>query len=321
MLKKTLFCFHIPNLIPIFVSIMKVKFLLFFFLLPLLYFAQSKIRYKYELLGGIGTTNFLGDLGGANQVGTRFLRDYDFKATRPIISVGGRYRSDLRYAFKAMLEMGIVAGKDSYTKDIYRQNRNLSFSSPIIELSAQAEYYFIGVNRTNLYNISGVKGKKKRKYTMYAATGIGVFFYSPSAKYDGKRYRLRKLHTEGQGLEGGPKQYSNFNICIPIALGYNYIIDTRWSIGAELGFRKTFTDYIDDVSGTYYDKALLKQNYGDITVALADQSLGLLPTATMPNGDGSGAQRGETKYKDSYMFLEFNASYKFSKKRRTRSKF
>lgn len=300
---------------------MKVKILLFFLLLPLFYFAQSRIRYKYELLGGVGKTNFLGDLGGANQVGTHFLRDYDFKAIRPLISFGARYRPHRRYAFKSMLEMAIVAGKDSYTQDIYRQNRNLSFSSPIIELSVQAEYYFIGEKRTNLYRISGVKGKKKRKYTMYAFTGIGAFFYSPSAKYDGKRYRLRKLHTEGQGLPGGPKKYSNFNMCIPIGLGYNYIIDRRWSVGAELGFRKTFTDYIDDVSGVYYDKALLKQNFGDIAVALADPSLGTIPTATMPNGDGTGAQRGETKYKDAYMFLEFNVNYKFTKKRRTRSKF
>jgi len=300
---------------------MKKNFLIFFLVLPLIYFSQTRIRYKYEILGGIGTTNFFGDLGGANQVGTHLLKDYDLKATRPLISVGGRYRPHRRYAFKAMLEMAVVAGKDSYTKDIYRQNRNLSFSSPIIELSAQAEYYFIGEKRTNLYRISGVKGKKKRKYTMYAFTGIGAFFYNPTAKYDGKRYSLRKYHTEGQGLPGGAKKYSNFNMCIPIGLGYNYLIDRRWSLGAEIGFRKTFTDYIDDVSGTYYDKTLLQQNYGDIAVALADPSLGTIPTATMPNGDGTGAQRGETKYKDAYVFLEFNVNYKFTKKRRTRSKF
>ena len=267
-------------------------------------------------------TNFLGDLGGANQVGRHLIQDYDFKATRPVISAGFRYKNHRMFAFKAMLEMGLLAGNDAYTKDIYRQNRNLSFLSPIVELSVQGEWYFIKEKRTNVYRITGVKGKKKRKYTMYLFGGVGTFFYSPSAKgSDGARHGLRKLNTEGQGLPGGPKKYSNFNVCIPVGVGYKYNFTKQWSIGAELGFRKTFTDYIDDVSGVYYDNAAIKAAYGDVAAMMADPSLGNIKGATMPNGDGTGAQRGETKYKDSYMFLEFNVNYKFTKKRRTRSKF
>ena len=151
---------------------MKKTLLLFFFILPLFYFSQSRIRYKYELLGGVGMTNFLGDLGGANQVGRHLIQDYDFKATRPVISAGFRYKNHRMFAFKAMLEMGLLAGNDAYTKDIYRQNRNLSFLSPIVELSVQGEWYFIKEKRTNVYRITGVKGKKKRKYTMYLFGGL-----------------------------------------------------------------------------------------------------------------------------------------------------
>lgn len=301
---------------------MKRYFLLFFLVLPLFYFSQSRIRYKYEVLGGAGFTNFLGDLGGANQIGTHLIKDYDLRATRPVISAGFRYRNHRLFAVKAMFEMGLVGGSDAYTKDIYRQNRNLSFLSPIIELSVQGEYYFIKEKRNNVYRITGVKGKKKRKYTMYALGGVGVFFYSPSALGpDGKRHGLRKLNTEGQGLPGGPKKYSNFNVCLPVGFGYKYSFDRQWSIGAEVGFRKTFTDYIDDVSGVYYDNAAIKANFGDIAAQMADPNLGDIKGATMPNGDGSGAQRGETKFKDSYMFVEVNVNFKFTKKRRTRSKF
>lgn len=295
---------------------------LILFLLPVILYSQSKSRYKYELIGGIGITNFLGDLGGANQTGTHYLKDFEFQATRPNIIAGARYRYNYYFSFKGTLTYAVVAGKDSWTSEMYRNNRNLSFRSPIIELTAQAEYYFLREKMSGIYKISNFKKKRNRKTTAYLLAGAGVFFFSPSARnLDGDRYRLRKMHTEGQGLPGGPKQYSNFSICIPVGLGMKRVIDRRWTIGVELAFRKTFTDYIDDVSGVYYDNNAINQAYGANAAYFADPSLGLVAGATLPNGDGSGAQRGETRYKDAYMFLDFSVSYKFTKKRRTRSKF
>ncbi|MCD6068661.1 MAG: hypothetical protein K0S33_3487 [Bacteroidetes bacterium] len=298
--------------------------LLLFILLPL--FASSqyrKIRYKYEVTGGIGVANFLGDLGGANREGTHLLKDFEFKATRPSLSAGIRYKTSPFYAFKGMITFGMVSGNDNLTEDKYRNNRNLSFRSPVLELSAQAEFYFLREKSGKLYKISGVKGKKNKKTTAYILGGIGLFYSNPSAinPVDGKRYKLRKMHTEGQGLPGGPKQYSNFNFCLPVGIGMKYVIDKRWSVGAEFAFRKTFTDYIDDVSGVYYDNSAIQQAYGASAAQMADPSLGKIPGATLPNSDGTGAQRGETKYKDSYMFFELTVGYKFTKKRRTRSKF
>ena len=110
-------------------------------------------------------------------------------------------------------------------------------------------------------------------------------------------------------------------LCVETRKALEFYFDRRWGIGLEYGIRKTFTDYIDDVSGTYYDNAKLLQNYGPISAGMADPSLGYIKGATSPNGDGSGAQRGETKYKDSYVFIDFSVNYKFTKKRRTRSKF
>jgi hypothetical protein len=221
-----------------------------------------------------------------------------------------------------MLTYGMVSGNDAYTNEEYRHNRNLNFRSPILELSAQVEYYFINEKSKGLYTISGLRSKKKRrKLTAYLFSGIGVFYYNPKEELKGKWYSVRQYHTEGQGLPGGPKQFSNFNVAIPIGIGCRYAINKRWSIGAELSVRKTFTDYIDGVSGTYYDKAKLTQAYGPTAAALADPSLGTIPGATSPNGDGSGAKRGNPKYKDSYMFFTINVGYKFTKQHRTRAKF
>ncbi len=296
--------------------------IIFFTLVSILAFSQVRNKYKYELLGGIGPTGFLGDLGGASGNGTHFIKDYDFNTTRFNINAGIRYKKTSAFGFKAMLTYAMVSGNDASTDEIYRHNRNLNFRSPILELSAQVEYYFLNDKTKNLYSIAGLRSKKKkRKLTAYIFTGIGIFYYNPKEQLNGKWYSVRQYHTEGQGLPGGPKQFSNFNVAIPIGLGVRYAVTKRWSIGAELSVRKTFTDYIDGVSGTYYDKAKLNAAYGPTAVALADPSLGIIPNGTAPNGDGTGAQRGNTKYKDSYMFFTINVGYKFTKQHRTRAKF
>jgi len=285
-------------------------------------FAQTKNKYKYEFIGGLGLTGFLGDLGGSDQSGSHFLKDYNFNTTRFNVNAGVRYKKGARFGFKGMLAYGVVSGDDALTEDRTRHNRNLNFRSSILELSAQVEFYFIGEKSKNLYSISGLRSKKKkRNLTAYLFSGVGIFYYNPKEELNGKWYSIRKYHIEGQGLPGGPKQFSNFNVAIPLGVGFRYMVNKRWSIGGELSFRKTFTDYIDGVSGRYYDQAKLTAAYGPIAAALADPNKGKIPGATSPNGDGSGAERGNPKYKDSYMFLTVTVGYKFAKQHRTRAKF
>ncbi|HEX7415547.1 MAG TPA: DUF6089 family protein [Bacteroidia bacterium] len=295
---------------------------LVFCFISLVSFAQVRDRYKYEFLGGIGPVGFLGDVGGGKGNGTHFLNDYNFNSTRFNINAGIRYKRISPFGFKAMLTYAMVSGSDALTDNVIRHNRNLNFRSPIVELSFQGEYYFINEKRKNLYSIGGLKSKKKKKkFAPYIFAGVGVFFYNPKEELAGKWYGLRKYHVEGQGLPGGPKQYNDVSVCIPVGLGFKYVVNKRWSIGAEFGVRKTFTDYIDGVSTRYYDKAKLLQAYGATAVALADPSLGIIKGATNPSVDGTGAQRGNPKYKDSYMFFTINVGYKFSKQHRTRAKF
>ena len=299
---------------------MKIRYIVFCYLLLMstCFFSQVKNKYKYEFIGGIGPTGFMGDLGGAIGNGTHFVRDYNFNSTRFNINTGIRYKKKgSSFAFKGMLTYAMVSGDDALTQDLIRHNRNLNFRSPIIELSAQAEYYFIDEKTKALYSLAGLKSKKKkRKLGVYIFSGIGLFFYNPKEKLNGEWYSIKKNHTEGQGLPGGPKQFSNFNVAIPVGLGFHYAVNKRWSIGAEFGVRKTFTDYIDGVSGKYYDNAKIAQAYGTTAAKLADPNIGLIPGAT-----NAGQERGNPKYKDSYMFLTINVGYKFTKQHRTRAKF
>jgi len=277
----------------------------------------SRARNKYEWIGGIGPSNFLGELGGSDHIGTHFIRDFDFKSTRYCLNAGLRYKSGPFFGYKGMLTIAMVSGDDALTNENIRHNRNLSFRSPIVELSGQVEFYFLREKSGTMYKISGLTSKKKKKnITAYIFAGVGAFWFMPQAKYNGTWYDLRKLHTEGQGLPGGPSQYSNFNVCIPIGIGVRKTINKRWSIGAELSFRKTFTDYIDDVSGKYYDKTKLAAAYGPVSAALSDPSLGDIAGAT-----NATFQRGDVRYKDAYMFLTVNVGYKFPRRGRTRAKF
>jgi hypothetical protein len=134
------------------------------------------------------------------------------------------------------------------------------------------------------------------------------------------------LQTEGQALPGGSKQYSRINFSIPVGGYYKLTLNKVWSIGLEFSYRKTFTDYIDDVGGGYYDPQALAAAYGPLSAQMADPSRGKDPgliTATKPNADGTPAQRGD-KQKDSFMSLEIKGTYIFKKQRksaRLRSKF
>jgi len=105
-------------------------------------YSQSRARYKYELLGGIGPTNFLGELGGANKIGTHFISDFDFNATRFSLNGGLRYKDNPYYGFKAMFCFAMLSGNDALTSEKYRHNRNLNFRAPVRELTAQGEFYF-----------------------------------------------------------------------------------------------------------------------------------------------------------------------------------
>ncbi len=299
---------------------------LFCALLNLELSAQSRLRYRYEYFGAVGTSSFLGDLGGAEGDGTNLIRDLDGSSTRFAISAGLRYKKHPQIGFKALLTVGWVNGNDAKTASEFRNNRNLSFSSPIVELSAQGEYYFNKEKRASIYRISKLSGKKVKNTLIYVFGGVGLFWYHPMAKYNGSFYNLRKIGTEGQNLSGGPKKYLGVSVSIPVGLGIKFPLSRQLAVGAEFGPRFTFTDYIDDVSTVYANNDAIKSASGEIGAYLADPNLGNFPNQwdtelSTAKRTREGTQRGNSKNNDTFAFFQINMSYKFIKRRRTRSKF
>ncbi|MFL5763280.1 MAG: DUF6089 family protein [Bacteroidia bacterium] len=283
-------------------------------------------RPRPEFIVGVGASNFLGELGGANQIGTFFVRDLEFKATRPSAQIAVRYKFNNRFAIKGGVYYNLLSGSDKLTSEPFRKNRNLSFRSNTWELSAQAEFFITKEQQGARYKIKNAKGVKNYDFQAYIFLGFGGFYYNPQAKYKGDWVNLQPLCTEGEGMTGGPKPYSRFSICIPYGLGVKEAITKEISVGLEIGMRKTFTDYIDDVSGVYYDNNLIRASKGNMAADLADPSLYNMPEELGGNSAGglqsaTGEVRGHSNHKDAYMFINVTASYKIPKKRRTRSKF
>jgi hypothetical protein len=96
-------------------------------ILPLLAFSQRNKRYRWEVGVSMGATNFLGDLGGANQIGTHFVKDLEFSLTRSAFGVHMRYRKDRFFGYSAAFNYGKVSGDDALTQEMFRNNRNLNF--------------------------------------------------------------------------------------------------------------------------------------------------------------------------------------------------
>jgi hypothetical protein len=283
-------------------------------------YAQRWTFLRNEVYAGVGASNFLGELGGANQIGTNGFKDLEFNMTRPTFAVGYRFSISQYIAARATFTQGFVGGNDALTSEEFRNNRNLNFKSGISEITLNVEYYPWREKFEHQYGRRGIRGRKTNYFSPYITTGIGAFYFNPKGQYQGTWYKLQPLRTEGQGLDGGPKPYKRISMCIPIGIGVKYSLNQQWSIGFEMAGRKTFTDYIDDVSTRYYDPAALAQ-INPMSPLLADPNRGAIPNATAPNGDGSGAQRGDVKDKDAYIFAIFSVHYRFLKYRMHLPKF
>ncbi|MBL7982939.1 MAG: hypothetical protein JNL52_14150 [Flavobacteriales bacterium] len=276
------------------------------------YFRQSSYwkTHRKEVEFGFGISNFLGELGGRNQIGSPFLWDLELSKTRPAVSLGYRYYLAQKVALRGRLTYGVLAGNDNLTEEPFRQNRNLNFKSDVFEGSLVIELHFYREELGHVYDLRGVKGTKSSRVGLYAFAGVGGFYFDPRTQFNNSWVRLKPLSTEGQGLPGGAEEYNNYGLCIPMGFGIRKAFSKSISAGIEVQYTKTFTDYIDDVSGSYYDPSALLASRGPEAAYLADPSLGLIPGQT-----NVGQQRGDPTDLDAYLFFKAQVHYKLYKYR------
>lgn len=289
--------------------------------------AQNWRFFRHEFSFGIGASNFLGEVGGRDQEGVNDIRDLEFRMTRPTFQGAYAFMFNPYLKGRVNLLFGWLSGDDATTNERFRQNRNLHFRTILPEASLIFEFYPFRERFTRFYQMRAAKGNAGSYFSPYLFAGISGFYFNPKAQdpNSGDWVALQPLGTEGQGLPGGPEQYSRLAISIPMGIGLKYAINKQWSIGLEVSGRLTFTDYIDDVSGEYYDNAAIEAANGAQAAYFADPNLGLIPTFTdgayVYDPTRAGMQRGDPSDNDSYMFAIFSVHYRLLKGRFNMPKF
>lgn len=260
---------------------------LFFITLIVFLSANAQFRYGYFKVGvSAGTTNYLGDLDD----------DFTLKFTRPGVGAVGSFRFNPHMEARFSFLQGWVGAKDENSANDPRRWRNLSFRSPITEGAVTLSYDMFGESRGFRF---------RPGFNPYIFGGVGVFRFNPQAKLNGSWYDLQPLGTEGQYLPSipgkqYPKPYALTQACLPMGAGAHIMLSKKWNLDIEMGWRKLFTDYLDDVSTRYPD-----------LVALAQAN----PTAAALSYRGGNNFfitkyiRGDKKQADWYIYTGVTASY------------
>lgn len=235
-------------------------------------------------------------LGAANYQGDLQTKRFSLTEAKPAVGLGLSYDITNKLIIRGAASYMKVSGRDQQgtaAKDV--AFRNLSFRSSILEAQLGLEY--------NLLDI------EERGFTPYVFAGVAAFHFNPYA-FDaaGNKVFLRSLSTEGQGLTQYPekKPYANNQFAIPFGGGIKMALTDKLQIGLELGLRKLFTDYLDDVSGTYADSTILAGARGAQAAAFAFRGSEIPGSTAYP---AAGARRGNPANKDWYYVTALRISY------------
>jgi hypothetical protein len=215
---------------------------------------------------GVGTSSYFGDL----------CDDFSCMVFRPNFGISYMYRWDRRLSFKVESNFYMLNSKDVYPA------RNFSFRSSNVEFYMGALHDFFSYHRTF---------KKRKRINPYVFGGVGLTYFNPKAKYNGKWYSLQPLHTEGDN-------YSRFTMIIPFGLGLRIKSAKGIEFMLEAGYRKTFSDRLDDVSSHKYQPIA---SFSDPVAAALSNRTG--------KGDNYKAYRGNPGFKDGYCILQLKVSY------------
>lgn len=243
----------------------------------------SALAQRWEIGGLLGASNYNGDLA----------REIVLKESHIAGGIFFRYNVGKYFSIKPAFQIGTISGDDKNFSEY--KYRNLSFKSNISEISTLLEFNFRPF------------GSKVRteKFTPYVAIGLAGFRFNPKAEYNGDVFALQTLRTEGQS-----RPYKLFQIAVPFGMGLKWDINDNFTFGFEFIYRKTFTDYLDDVSQQYPDLKEHEKTYGSLSAQLSDRSREVPGVTSARSTEND--MRGDPGLKDWYVFSMFSFTYRFT---------
>jgi hypothetical protein len=260
---------------------------------------QFSKRKQYTSIGvNLNAMNYFGDLNPNTNFASFKLAD-----TRPNLGITITHRFFPRVSGRFGLAYGRITAEDGDNANRddanarYRYTRNMNFRNDIAEASAVLVVDLIE-NRNNYL--------KRPDFVPYLFAGVAGFYHSPKGRYtDGKWLDLQQYQTEGV-------DYSKVGFAIPFGAGVRYRINRNLDASFEIGLRKTFTGYLDDVSTNYADlsdpgKSNEARYFGGYAGGTGGK--GITNTSTgVAGGFLPGAKRGEG-HSDWYTVSGFSLNY------------
>jgi hypothetical protein len=258
-----------------------MRILLIIILFPYFVFTQRQNNLSKSEIGLFsGASYYIGDLNTLDH----------FKNSHVALGIIAKYNINPRFALRGLFMTGSISAEDANSPSRYQEvytNRNLSFSSTITEIGAGIEFNYFPFQL----------GNKTYRGSGYLFAEIAYFQMNPTTTYLGEKVELRTLGTEGQGTPLNTQGYYSKNqLALPFGIGFKYPFGKIFCVGMEYGVRKTFTDYLDDVSSDrFVDKIQLAEVASPLTVALSNRNLNQSPYGP----------RGNSQTKDWYFVYGF----------------
>lgn len=240
----------------------KVNFQIFsrllIFLLVFTGLSLNSYAQKYEIGGGLGVAAYSGDIIRKIDPGQIGLQGTLF----------GKRNFDNVWTLRVGLNLARINAADSIKPiDQMALFRDSRFRAGIVEASAVMEFNFLDFLRNN----------SEFRFSPYAFFGIGY------------AHAFAKGNTFAGNVS---ERYNVGTIVIPFGGGVKYRINDRWTLAGELGFRPTFTDYLDKIDSS-------------------DPEIARFPDPTNPDVP-FGINFGNPYNKDWYYFLGLTISYTFA---------
>lgn len=272
--------------------------------------SASNAQYAWDFGMHLGGANYLGEMGGTDQPRRDFVWDMKMSQTRWAIGGFARRKINRLISVNTGLLYLRIQGADALSSYRPRLGRNLNFRNDMLEWYVRPEFTIFQDNDL------GGRGRYRMDFRLFGYVGIAAYYSNPKGQINrtGEFYALRPLTTE-------LVDYSSIGVSVPVGLGFHFTQRRRHRFGMDLGWRTTFTDYLDDVSTTYKDPDLLPEGRGGLAFTLYDQRPLVPEGVDVPRADNYGYpnspgpslkkenQRGDPTHNDSYLTLTLTYSY------------
>ncbi|MBL7873187.1 MAG: outer membrane beta-barrel protein [Cyclobacteriaceae bacterium] len=184
--------------------------------------AQQMLGQRSEVGFGLGTFNYTGDL----------VRTYNLSFSKPAATVFYRSNISKVVSLRTAITAGKIGASDTRKPiDAFSAKRAASFNLFLLEVSPTFEYHFLNWR----------DDKRRLRFTPYLFAGVAMFGIS--------------------GVQQKNAEYSNVQMAIPFGGGMKYVLNPKYYIAFEIGIRKTFFDYLDNISDG--DPAYKNYQYGN----------------------------------------------------------